>query len=276
MKDLQQLRPSRRTGVSTFAGMGHRLLVLASGAVLLFIFLAVIGSMICSSLAKSDFFLISETVISGCLMTSKRQVLDLAGIDVHSNLLAIDVGEVKKRLESHVWIERVVVCRDLPNRLLITVRERIPVALINLPEGLYYLDRNGVCFAPALPPEDMDFPVISGKCLNIEDCRGSERGDGGKNKALREALNFIRLAGQGNVTLPRQNISEVHLENNGDLVLFLMDQPFPVYLGQGGMRDKYNRLVRVLAWLYRKNRLDSISAIKVDYMDNKVLASLND
>jgi cell division protein FtsQ len=260
--------------VGPFAGMGRRLLVLISGFFILFIVVAVIGSLLCSSLAKSDFFLISETEINGCRMTTKRQILDLAGIDVHSNLLALDIGELTKKLESHEWIERVVVKRDLPNRLLITIRERIPVALINLVEGLYYLDRNAVCFAAALPPEDMDFPVISANSIAFADCNGS-RNDGLKNQALREALGFIRLAGRGNAALPRQNISEVHLEDNGDLVLFLMDHPVPIYLGQGEMRAKYNRLVKVLSWLYRKDRFGSIAAIKVDYMEKKVLAMLN-
>ena len=53
---------------------------------------------------------------------------------------------------------------------MITVRERIPVALINLDKKLYYLDRNAVCFAPALPPEDMDFPVISAEGIGFADC----------------------------------------------------------------------------------------------------------
>ena len=88
-------------------------------------------------------------------------------------------------------------------------------------------------------------------------------------------MSFIRLAGRGNVTLPRQNISEIHLKVNGDLILFLMDHPVPIYLGQGDMRAKYNRLVKVLSWLYRKDRFNSIAAIKVDYMEKKVLAMLS-
>ncbi len=253
--------------------MGRRLLVVVSAFFLFFVVLAVIGSLLCSSLAKSDFFLISEIRINGCRMTTKRQILDLAGIDVHSNLLALDVGEVKKKLESHEWIERVVVRRDFPNLLLITVRERIQVALINLAEGLYYLDRNGICFAPALPPEDLDFPVISADNIIFNDCNGSKE-TGRKNQLMREALGFIRLAGRGNTVLPRQNISEIHLYDNGDLVLFLMDHPVPIYLGQGNMTAKYNKLVRVLSWLYRKDRFNSIAAIKVDYMEKKVLAML--
>ena len=272
MKGLKKLKPSTSKGVGAFAGMGHRLLVLVSGFLLLFIALAVVGSLVCRSLSSSDFFLISETRINGCRMTTKRQILDLAGIDVHSNLLALDVEEIKRRLESHEWVERVEIRRYLPNRLQITVRERIPVALVNLPEGLYYLDRKAVCFAPALPPEDMDFPVISVDDISLDDCRAGESGE--KREALGRALDFIRLAGRGNAALPRQNISEVHLDRNGDLILFLMDYPVPIYLGQGEMRTKYNRLVKVLSWLYRRDRFDSIAAITVDYMDKKVLAML--
>ncbi len=251
--------------------MGHRLLVLLSGVFLLVVVLSIVGYLLCGSLAKSDFFLITETGIKGCRMTTKRQILDLAGIDVHSNLLALDVKEVKKQIEAQEWIKQVVIRRDFPNRLLISVRERIPVALVNLAAGLYYLDHEAVCFAPALPPEDMDFPVVSADGLDIIDCNGVSNDH--KAEGLREALRFIGQAGRGNAVLPRQNISEVRLQENGNLILFLMDHPIPIYLGKGEMRTKYDKLVKVLSWLYRKNRFDSITAIKVDYMENKVLAT---
>ena len=271
MKSLQHLKPSARIGVGSFVGMGRRLLVLLSGFFLLFVVLATVGYLLCGSLTKSDFFLITETRIKGCRMTTKRQILDLAGIDIHSNLLALDVKEVKKQLEAQEWVERVVIRRDFPNRLLILVRERIPVALVNLTGGLYYLDHKAVCFAPALPPEDMDFPVVSADGLDIADCNGINNDH--KTETLREALRFISLAGRGNAVLPRQNISEVHLGENGNLILFLMDYPIPIYLGKGEMRTKYDKLVKVLSWLYRKNKFDAITAIKVDYMENKVLAT---
>lgn len=86
----------------------------------------------------------------------------MSGIDIHANLLTLAGNEVRKRIEADDWIAKAEIERHWPNRLEITIIERKPIALINQPAGLHFVDRKGVIFAAALPPEDVDFPVISG------------------------------------------------------------------------------------------------------------------
>jgi cell division protein FtsQ len=219
------------------------------------------------AMERSDFFQVTAIRIQGCQRVTKNQVLELSGVDIHTNLLALDMDEVKERIEGHDWIERAEVERNWPNRLQITIRERVPVALASLKEGLHYVDRQGVAFAKVLPPEDLDYPVITG--LSREQWPTVVTGS-----PLGEALQFIRLAGRGSTVLPGQSISEIHLEPAGSLVLFLVDRPFPIYLGKGEVATKYHRLTRVLNRLYKGNEFAATAYIRMDYLPDKVLVGL--
>lgn len=54
-----------------------------------------------------------------------RELLEPA---LGSNLIAVDVATLKRRLESHPWVERAVIVRVWPDRLRVTLIERKPVA----------------------------------------------------------------------------------------------------------------------------------------------------
>jgi len=238
----------KKPGGRIFSGLG---LFLAGGALLFCFFQAY------RLLGRSAIFQVTATVIQGCRMTSKDEILKLSGIDIHTNLLAMDSARVKTALEAAAWIEAADVSRKWPNKVMIAVRERIPVALVNRREGLYYLDGKGNIFAPVKPNDDLDFPVISGATAG--------------NPDLREALLFLRYAGKGNAILPLQNISEIRITPAGEQIVYLLDRPFPIYLGKGTVGTKYYRLVNILKDLYKNGEFANTAYIRMDYVENKAL-----
>jgi len=193
------------------------------------------------ALGQSDFFQIADIGIEGCQKLGKKEILELSGVNVHSNLVKISIGQVRKRLESHNWIERAKINREWPDRLVISVKERKPVAIINLDDGLHYLDRSATVFAPVAQMADLDYPVITGPA-------GKNNRGQAEAAILADALLMIKYASRDNPNLPAQNISEINISDNS-MVMFLMDRPFPIRLGQGDVWRKYERLVKVLYWL---------------------------
>lgn len=245
-------------------GLRQKVIILVAGFLLLFAALVGVGFLVYKGLGHSDFFQVTATNIQGCRRTTKNLILELSGVDVHSNMLALELGKVQKNIESHEWVESAEVKRVWPNMLSITVKERLPVAIVSLQDGLYYLDQRGVAFARALPPEEMDFPFITG--LKKEDWPKTV-----EDSLLGDALQFIKYAGQGGAILPRQNISEIHIAGQEGLVLFLADRPFPIHLGQGDMYVKYSWLARVLYRLYKNKEFAQATYIRMGYGRNRVL-----
>ncbi|MBU0673623.1 MAG: FtsQ-type POTRA domain-containing protein [Proteobacteria bacterium] len=242
-----------RRGLVMLVGGGLAVLALIGGGVLMY-----------QGLSRAPFFRIVDVGINGNKRIDFQSLRLLSGVDIHSNLIAIDPDQVKARLESHPWVEKAQVKRDWPDRLDITVEERNPVALINKADGLHYIDRQGTVFAPAGDRDDLDFPVISG----IVDCR---EGCAEREMELEEALQFLYLAGLGNPNLMALNISEVHFSPEREMTVFLVDRPFPIKFGTGSVRKKYQQLTRVLGRLYKRRDFAITASIDMEYLSEKVL-----
>lgn len=69
----------------------------------------------------------------------------LLGPALGSNLIAVDVATLKRRLESHPWVERAVIVRVWPDRLRVTLIERKPVARWGQSD---FIDVSGKRFEP--------------------------------------------------------------------------------------------------------------------------------
>ena len=263
-----------KTGKKIFAGFqvpgnlkSHPLLKIFLG-VLLLLAVGFAGNEMYRKLCCSDFFQITEVTINGNRMASKEQISSLSRVDIHSNLLAINTGQVKSLLQSHPWIANAQIKRNWPNRLLINITEKKPVALLSTDSGLHYLDRKGHLIAAAENSQDLDFPVISG----LDNLPSDTDHPGNNSVLLQEAMEFLRLAAMNSTILPRQNISEIHISDKGKLKLFLLEKAFPIHLGgEGKISTRYYRLVRVLRDLYKTREFSKVSYIRLDYQKDTIL-----
>jgi cell division septal protein FtsQ len=101
------------------------------------------------------------------------------GIKIGANLIALDLGTVKRNLEMVSVIDSVSVERVLPHTLKVRVTERDPIAQVNVPRAdagggisvsVYQLDASGVVIQPLDPrvctvplaEVNPQLPVISG------------------------------------------------------------------------------------------------------------------
>ena len=217
------------------------------------------------------YFRIQEIEVSGCVKTNPVSLRRFADISYEMNMLTIDPEEIQDRLEEHPWIKAASVRRIWPDAITVKINEYRPQALV-VQEGkgeFEYLDRKGNIFAAVRPGQEMDFPVITG--LDTFDT------DTEKKELLGTAISFLKLAGRNNPNLPSQNVSEIHFSSQGELILYLVEYPFPIYFGKGEIRRKYYQLRKVLEVLYRKKKgnaiIDNVAYIRMDYQKNKVLVA---
>jgi cell division protein FtsQ len=225
------------------------------------------------AVADIKFFKIREISISGCRVTTPSLLRELTGVRYQASLLALSPDHIAAILRMHPWIAEAEVKRDWPDVLVIAIREYAPEALI-VREGsggpqFFYLDKSGVVFAPVEPGGELDFPVITG-LTGKEDAETLR-------KASAEALALLKLVRQNNPNLPLQNLSEMHLDQDAGMTIYLADYPFPIYFGKGEIRTKYSRLKRVLEVLYKEAgqgmTIADVVYIRMDYLENKVLVA---
>jgi hypothetical protein len=87
------------------------------------------------------------------------------------------------------------------------------------------------------------------------------------------ALDFLNLAAQGNQILPSQGVSEVHVSPEKGIVVYLIDHPFPIFMGRDKVRTRFKLLVRVLAQLYQQDKVKEVAEIRMDYAEDKILVT---
>jgi cell division protein FtsQ len=218
-------------------------------------------------------FKIREISITGCRTTTPALIRDLAGIRYQASLLALNPNHIEAILRMHPWIATAEVRRDWPDVLVVAIKEYASEALIarEVSGGaqFFYLDKSGTVFAPVEPGGEMDFPVITG-------LTGKEETEV-LRQATSEALALLKLVKQNNPNLPLQNLSEIHVDREAGMTVYLADYPFPIYFGVGEIRTKYSRLKRVLEVLYKEAgpgmTIADVAYIRMDYLKNKVLVA---
>jgi hypothetical protein len=63
--------------------------------------------------------------------------------ELGSNLLALPLERVRRRLEENPWLGRIEARKELPHVLRVTVQERVAAAVLETQDGLYYVDVDG-------------------------------------------------------------------------------------------------------------------------------------
>lgn len=214
------------------------------------------------------------TVVGGS--TIKEGVLrSQAGLVLYrSNLLRLDTAEVERKIAENPLVSSVRVERDWPSSVIVRVTEHDPFAMVYRQgekddSGLFYINRDGKVFIRVGAGMDIDLPVITG----LE--RVKE--EGRRREVLADILAFLRQTQKNNPNLPMQAVSEMHVNDIGELVIFLVEYPFPIFFGSGKAETKYNRLVKVLEVLYKKQEKDMqisrVEYIRMDYLEDKVLVA---
>ncbi len=95
---------------------------------------------------------VRAVVVTGTGTVTREEVLDVARVRPGTPLLQVDTAGVADRVAAIRRVASARVQRHYPSALRITIVERIPLAVKDLPDGPHLYDRDGVDFATAPPP----------------------------------------------------------------------------------------------------------------------------
>lgn len=70
-------------------------------------------------------------------------LLKASGLKYKSNIFAVPINDIKRKLEQVSWIKSVSIQRKLPNKFSIRIAERVPIAILQRDYKLYLLDDDG-------------------------------------------------------------------------------------------------------------------------------------
>jgi cell division protein FtsQ len=97
------------------------------------------------SVANSSLFNLTEVIVEGNQLIETDTIKELSGLRLGANILKISLNTVKSSIEAHPFVNEAEVRRNYPNKLVIKVRERSPLALAVYDQHFLAVDEAGYC-----------------------------------------------------------------------------------------------------------------------------------
>ena len=113
-------------------------------------------------------------VIQGLRYTSRPKVRRVFSGDFNHSIFSIPLDERRRRLMGIDWVEDASISRVWPDRLVVLLRERTPVAYVYFRSGVVLIDAYGALLDPP-PSSHFAFPVLSGVREDESDEQRRER-----------------------------------------------------------------------------------------------------
>jgi len=156
-------------------------------------------------LRRLEFFRVRRVEILGARYTAPSELLDRLRVDTTRSVWD-PLEPLAARLRTHAQIESVTVTRRLPGTLVVRVKERHPVALVDAPGGMRAVDERGrrLPLDPSRTP--IDAPIVTAAprdTLVYHLLGGMQR----EAPALYAKLSSIRAIGADEIVLQISDLS---------------------------------------------------------------------
>ncbi|WP_372939272.1 cell division protein FtsQ/DivIB [Mycolicibacterium sp.] len=130
-------------------------------AVLLTVLLIILGVGVGSILYFTPVMSVRAVAVVGTAEVPIEEVTAVAAVPLGTPLLQVNTGEVADRVATIRRVASARVQREYPSTLRITIAERVPVAVMDFPDGPHLYDRDGVDFATAPPPPSLPYLEVA-------------------------------------------------------------------------------------------------------------------
>ena len=93
-------------------------------------------------------FSVQEVYVAGRKETAQPELIAALGVKIGDPILYFDAGAARDRLTELGWVEDARVERRLPGRIVVTLKERTPIAIWQHSRKFLLVDRNGHVIGP--------------------------------------------------------------------------------------------------------------------------------
>jgi len=244
-----------------------RRMLTITASVLLFVMVASSLFIAGRVLLASDYFAVENIRCEGAQRVAVDDIIAASEIVSGDKMFSLDIERIGENISAHVWIAEADVRREFPRDIVITIRERQPLAIISL-DYLYYIDAAGVIFKVLGQTDSFDYPVITG--FSRSDFDAEEGADRLMDRLKRVCKLLVEL--KNRKTFAQDDISELHVAETGEINLYTLQGGVPVRIGDKGFCEKLDRFEKIYGEL--KTRLGAIRSIDLN-VENRVIVRLD-
>ena len=192
-------------------------------------------------MGTSPVFTVRSIEVRGAQRITAQEILRLS--QVHEGMRIVDVKPAlaAKAIMGNCWIRHARITRRLPGKVLITVEERVPIALVSVGR-VYYLDKEGVLL-PLFPATYSDLPLLSGITSASTDSAGKMI----PRESLKRVQAFFAEAGRADLSLVK-HLSQIDFAGDSTIRLKIENSPTLIEIDdrqQGLCLDRLKELMDI-------------------------------
>ena len=207
-------------------------------------------------LHTAPLFEVKKLSVSGLKRVQENQVLAQAGFEVGTNVFNADLNKIREEVEQLQWVRYALVQRVLPDQIVIKIVEREPIGLGRIRGEVYQFDTDGMILTPD-QVSGASFPILDG--LRFNDTNGNVK----KVESYRKVLEDLGQA----------SLSEVHINDAGEVSVVSSSDPLIVNLGAGDFRNRWVKYLQLKSQIQQQYPL----AVFVDLrFKNQVIVRMKD
>lgn len=224
-----------------------------AAALLGVLLLGAAGAAAHSWLGRSDIFSVRVVDMNPCGHVSGDEVAGILSAAARGNIWLLSKEEIGRRIRSHPFVREVSVRKAFPDKLVVHIEEREPVAMINL-DALYYVDEQGSIFKRLTAYDPKNLPILT----------GFTRGDlAAKDpvtiRNLRNTIVLLRHAEAGSLS---HNISEVHYDAQDGYTLVTRDAGLRLKIGTMEFAEAMQRVEEAMPKLASLGQVKGVVDLK--------------
>lgn len=189
-----------------------------------------------SLVATAPMLQVSRITVSGNERLSAGEVQALLDGLHGRNIVGLGLDEWQERLLASPWVEHATLRRVLPSTVEVSVRERRPIAIGRIGNGLFLVDANGVVvdeYGPAYA--DIDLPIVDGLA--------AKKGAGGEVDEARAALAARLLAALAERPDMAKRVSQIDVSDSRDAIVMLEGDTTLLRLGDSDFVERLQQYI---------------------------------
>jgi len=211
---------------------------------------------------SSNFCNIEEVIIKGNDCLSEDEIFYKSGIQLGKNIFKLDLKKSIDSLKQEPRIKEVEIKRVIPNKIIISLKERKAAAIVHIGEEYFFSTKEGIVLSKIDRPEEgFALPLLSG--LEIDEIKIGEIID---KPEFRTALESINSA---EVILPKR-FCRVEILSPDDFMICNKDDTLKVRVNRPEVIiNKENLLREALEKIKREKLL--VEYIDIRFKDSLVI-----
>jgi len=200
---------------------------------------------------------LAVSAVSGSLKrVTEDQIIGQAEFEVGTNVFRVDLDGIRERVERLQWVRYAIVQRVLPDQIIIRVVEREPIGLARIRNDVYQFDIDATILNLDAA-SNASFPILDG--LRRDDKEGNR----GKVELYTKVLE----------ELGQTELSEVHINETGEVSVVAASDPLIVSLGTAEFRTRWIKYLQLKTQIHEQYP----QAVSIDLrFKNQVIVRLKD